>query len=109
MMGCDIYVNAAGGLEIKEPAADLAVFASILSSFRNRALPAYTVLLGELSLSGEVRPISQVYPRVREAVAMGFKRCILPEGNLPLINPVENIELTPILNVSQLSEMIFSQ
>jgi DNA repair protein RadA/Sms len=109
MMGCDIYVNAAGGLEIKEPAADLAVFASILSSFRNRALPAYTVLLGELSLSGEVRPISQVYPRVREAAAMGFKRCILPEGNLPLINPVENIELTPLLNVSQLSELIFSQ
>jgi DNA repair protein RadA/Sms len=107
MMGCDIYVNAAGGLEIKEPAADLAVFASILSSFRNRALPAHTVLFGELSLSGEVRPVSQIYPRLREAAAMGFKRCILPEGNLPLLDPVENIELAPIRTVSQLSELLF--
>jgi len=109
MMGCDIYVNAAGGLEIREPAADLAVFASILSSFRNRALPPHTVLLGELSLSGEVRAVNQIYPRVREAAAMGFKRCIIPEGNLPLINPVENIELIPIVTVSQLSDLVFSQ
>jgi DNA repair protein RadA/Sms len=107
MTSCDIYVNAAGGLEIKEPAADLAVFASILSSFRNRALPAHTVLLGELSLSGEVRPVSQVYPRIREAAAMGFKNCILPAGNLPLVDHVENIALAPIANVSQLSELIF--
>jgi len=109
MMGCDIYVNAAGGLEIKEPAADLAVFASILSSFRNRALPSHTVLLGELSLSGEVRAVNQIYPRVREAAAMGFKKCIIPEGNLPLMNPVENIELIPIVTVSQLSDLVFSQ
>jgi DNA repair protein RadA/Sms len=107
MTGCDIFVSAAGGLEIKEPAADLAVFASILSSFRNRALPARAVLLGELSLSGEVRPISQAYARLREAAAMGFRTCILPAGNLPLVNPVENIELIPIANVSQLSELIF--
>jgi DNA repair protein RadA/Sms len=107
MMGCDIYVNAAGGLEIKEPAADLSVFAAILSSFRNRSLPTHTVLLGELSLSGEVRPINQVYPRVREAAAMGFRKCIVPQGNLPLINPVENIELIPIRAVSQLSDLIF--
>jgi DNA repair protein RadA/Sms len=108
MMGCDIYVNAAGGLEVQEPAADLGVFAAILSSFRNRPLPSHTVLLGELSLSGSVRPINQVYARVREAAAMGFKMCIVPEGNLPLVNPVDNIELVPIGAVSQLSDLIFA-
>ncbi len=108
MMGCDIYVNASGGLEIDEPGSDLGVFAAILSSFRNRALPTHTVLLGELSLSGEVRPIAQAHLRVREAAAMGFRRCILPAGNLPLVDAVEGIELIGIKSVSELSEHIFS-
>src|SRR5207247_8476375 len=57
LMGCDIYVNAAGGLEIDEPAADLGIVSAVLSSFRNRPLKSGTVLLGELGLSGEVRPV----------------------------------------------------
>ncbi len=107
MGGCDIYVNAAGGLEIDEPGSDLGIFAAILSSFRNRPLPSHTVLLGELSLSGDVRPISQAYLRVREAAAMGFEKCILPAGNLPLVDPVEGIELIPIRTVAQLSDLLF--
>jgi DNA repair protein RadA/Sms len=107
MGGCDIYVNAAGGLEIDEPGSDLAIFAAILSSFRNRPLPPQTVLLGELSLSGDVRPISQAHVRVREAAAMGFARCILPAGNLPLVDPVEGIELIPVSTVAQLSDLLF--
>ena len=108
MMGCDIYVNAAGGLEINEPASDLAIFSAIISSFRNRALIGQTVLLGELGLSGEARSISQAHLRVREAAAMGFKRCILPAGNLPLVDEVAEIELIPIKNVQQLSDLVFS-
>jgi DNA repair protein RadA/Sms len=108
MGGCDIYVNAAGGLEIDEPGSDLGVFAAILSSFRNRPLPQLTVLLGELSLSGDVRPISQAHVRVREAAAMGFRRCILPAGNLPLVDPVEGIELVPVSTVAQLSDFLFA-
>ena len=107
MMGCDIYVSVAGGLEINEPASDLAVFAAILSSFRNRALPTHTVLLGELGLSGEARPISQVHARLREAANMGFRRCVLPAGNLPFLDPVEMIQLVPIKSVSELSDLIF--
>ncbi len=109
MMGCDIYVNAAGGLEINEPASDLAVFAAILSSFRNRALAADTVLVGELGLSGEVRPVSQVHLRVREALAMGFKRCILPARNLPLLDSIAGVQLQPVTNVAELSDLIFSE
>jgi DNA repair protein RadA/Sms len=108
IMDCDIYVNAAGGLQVDEPASDLALFAAILSSFRNRALPPHTVLIGELGLSGEVRPVSQAYLRVREAAAMGFRRCILPAGNLPLHDSVERIELVPLRTVLDLPDAIFN-
>ncbi len=107
MMGCDIYVNAAGGLEINEPASDLAVFAAILSSFRNRAISPDAMLFGELGLSGEVRPVSQVQVRVREAAAMGFRRCILPARNLPLLDRVPGVQLHGLTNVAELSDLIF--
>ncbi len=108
MAGSDIYVNTAGGLEIDEPGSDLGIFASILSSLRNRPLAAHTVLLGELSLSGDVRPVSQAHLRVREAAAMGFRRCILPAGNLPLVDSVGGIDLIPIKTVEQISDLLFA-
>ena len=107
MTGSDIYVNTAGGLEIDEPGSDLGIFAAILSSMRNRAMAPHTVLLGELSLSGDVRPISQAHLRVREAAAMGFRRCILPAGNLPLVDPVGKIDLIPIKTVGEISDLLF--
>jgi DNA repair protein RadA/Sms len=107
MAGCDIYVNTAGGLEINEPGSDLGIFASILSSLRNRPQTSHTVLLGELSLSGDVRPVSQAHLRVREAAAMAFRKCILPAGNLPLVDPVSGIELVPVKTVGEISEILF--
>ena len=107
MNGCDIYANTAGGLGVDEPGADLGIFAAILSSLRNRPLPAHTVLMGELSLSGDVRPISQAHLRLRETAAMGFLKCILPAGNLPLVEPVDGIELIPIRNVAEVSDLLF--
>lgn len=107
MSGSDIYVNTAGGLEIDEPGSDLGIFAAILSSLRNRPLASHTVLLGELSLSGDIRPISQVHVRVREASLMSFRKCILPAGNYPLVDPIEGIELIPVKNVAQLSDLLF--
>jgi DNA repair protein RadA/Sms len=105
--GCDIYVNTAGGLEIDEPGSDLGIFAAIYSSLRNRSLAPHTVLLGELSLSGDIRPVSQAQLRAREAAAMGFRKCILPAGNLPFVDTVENIELIPVKTVAQLSDLLF--
>ena len=107
LTGCDIYVNAAGGLEISEPAADLGIVAAILSSFRNHPVSSHTVLMGELGLSGEVRPVSQIYPRIREAAAMGFRKCVVPAGNLPLVESVASIELVPLRSVSELSDVVF--
>jgi DNA repair protein RadA/Sms len=107
MGGSDIYVNTAGGMEIDEPGSDLGIFAAIYSSLRNRSLSPNTILLGELSLSGDVRPVSQAQLRVREAAAMGFQKCVLPAGNLPLAEPVDGMELIPVKTVNQLSDLLF--
>jgi DNA repair protein RadA/Sms len=60
-----------------------------------------------LSLAGEVRPVAQAHLRAKEAVAMGFKKCILPAGNLPLVDRIDGIELVPVKTVAQLSDLIF--
>ncbi len=74
----DVYLNVAGGLRIAEPAADLAVAASLLSSLTGRPLSADTVVFGEIGLSGEVRPVHQTDPRLKEAAKLGFTRAIVP-------------------------------
>ncbi len=83
LMGDDVFVSVAGGLEIEEPAADLGVAAAVASSFRNRPVLPGTVLFGEVGLAGEVRSASQAALRVREVAQMGFSRCILPARNIP--------------------------
>lgn len=65
--GLDVYLNVAGGMKISEPAADLAVAAAILSAREDAALPAETVVFGEISLSGALRPASQTENRLKEA------------------------------------------
>ena len=77
----DVFVNVAGGLDLTEPAADLAVLAAVASSLRNRPISADVVVFGEVGLAGEVRATSQAALRIREAAQLGFKRCILPEAN----------------------------
>src|SRR5687768_11945182 len=77
----DVYVNVAGGMTVEEPAADLAILAAVASSLRNRPLLPQTVVFGEVGLAGEVRATSQAPLRLREAAQLGFKRCIVPDGN----------------------------
>lgn len=82
----DIFLNIAGGVKIDEPAIDLAVAMSIYSSFRDIPVDSDTVVLGEIGLSGEVRTISYIDKRISEASKLGFKKIILPKGNLKNIN-----------------------
>jgi DNA repair protein RadA/Sms len=77
--GQDVYLNVAGGLRINEPAADLAVAAALLSSREDRALPAETVVFGEISLSGAVRPVGQTEQRLKEARKLGFTAALMPD------------------------------
>lgn len=74
----DIFVNVIGGLAVGEPAADLAVAAAIASSVRNLPVRAESVLIGEIGLSGELRMVSQMPARLREAAKLGFKTAIVP-------------------------------
>jgi DNA repair protein RadA/Sms len=75
----DIFVNVVGGLTVDEPAADLAVAAAIASSVWDKPLAADLALIGEVGLSGELRAVSQLTARLREAAKLGFKRCIVPK------------------------------
>jgi len=74
----DVFVNVVGGLQVEEPAADLAVAAAIASSARNAPVRADTVLIGEVGLSGELRMVGQMPARLREAASLGFKTAVVP-------------------------------
>ncbi len=76
----DVYLNVAGGLKITEPAADLAAAAALLSSMANSALPQDEVYVGEISLSGAIRPAGHMISRLKEAQKLGFKRAVIPAG-----------------------------
>ncbi|MEQ3710614.1 MAG: DNA repair protein RadA [Tateyamaria sp.] len=78
--GLDVYLNVAGGMKISEPAADLAVAAALLSAREDSALPADTVVFGEISLSGALRPAPQTENRLKEAQKLGFASAIAPTG-----------------------------
>ncbi|MEL0286667.1 MAG: magnesium chelatase domain-containing protein, partial [Paracoccaceae bacterium] len=73
-----VYLNVAGGLKITEPAADLAVAAALLSALQNKSLPHDTVIFGEISLSGALRPVTQSENRLKEAKKLGFSRAVAP-------------------------------
>jgi DNA repair protein RadA/Sms len=79
----DVFVNVAGGARITEPAADLGVVLAAASSFMDRAVPADLVVVGEVGLTGEVRAVTAVDARLKEAAALGFQRAIVPAGPIP--------------------------
>ncbi|MBE9223246.1 DNA repair protein RadA [Cyanobacterium stanieri LEGE 03274] len=76
----DAYVASAGGLGVEEPAADLGMAIAIVASFRDRIVDPRTVLIGEIGLGGQVRLVSQMELRLKEAAKLGFKRAIVPKG-----------------------------
>jgi DNA repair protein RadA/Sms len=76
----DLYVNVIGGLRVDEPAADLAVALSIVSSFRDRQVDPSAVVAGEIGLSGELRSVGQLEIRLREAAKLGFERALVPRS-----------------------------
>jgi DNA repair protein RadA/Sms len=78
LAGRDVYLNVAGGLKVQEPAADLAVAAALLSSLNDCPVPGQTVIFGEIGLSGEVRPVSQMESRLKEAAKLGFGAAVMP-------------------------------
>ena len=76
----DIYLNVAGGLRVREPAADLAAAAALLSALTDKPLPQKMVAFGEVSLAGEIRPVTQMEARLKEAAKLGFTEALVPAG-----------------------------
>jgi DNA repair protein RadA/Sms len=77
----DVFLNVAGGLAVDEPALDLAAAAAVVSSFREIPLAEDLVLFGEVGLLGEIRTVPRPDERLREAVALGFRRCAVPASS----------------------------
>jgi DNA repair protein RadA/Sms len=100
LLNDDVFVNVAGGIEVDEPAADLGIVTAIASSFRNAPVDDGAAVFGEVGLAGEVRSISQASVRVREAYAMGFKRCVVPHGNVAGLEYDDAIEVVGVKNVA---------
>lgn len=103
----DIYLNVVGGLRVDEPAVDVGIASAIASSHLNRPVDPTMVLFGEIGLGGEVRGIQRVPVRLKEAQRMGFRRCLLPKGNLAQAKEHSNLELLGVESVGQMMEVLF--
>lgn len=98
----DIFLNIAGGLRIDEPALDLGVVVAIASSLLERPVPGGTAVCGEVGLGGEVRAVSQVELRLKEAARLGFSRLLLPRSNADRLRGIpEGAEVLPVSHVSE--------
>jgi DNA repair protein RadA/Sms len=98
----DVYLNVAGGMKIAEPAADLAAAAALVSSLAGEPLPRDTVFFGEISLSGDIRPVPQAESRLKEAAKLGFAKAFVPAGT----RVTGGLELTEISNVAELVSLV---
>jgi DNA repair protein RadA/Sms len=97
----DAYLNVAGGVKLDEPAVDLAIAISIASSFRDQATKPYDVVFGEIGLTGEVRGVSRIDQRVKEAEKLGFRRVIMPEKSLKGWIPPSGMEIIGVNTVAE--------
>jgi DNA repair protein RadA/Sms len=105
--GSDIFINVAGGVRVEEPAVDLGVVAAMASSFLDRPVDSRTVILGEVGLTGEVRAVSQMEVRVKEAARLGFSRCLVPKTNTSQLKSVTKMEVRTISSLKELLENLF--
>src|SRR5205085_9125098 len=106
LLGDDVFVNIAGGLEVDEPAVDLGLVTAIAASFRNRPIDAHTAVFGEVGLTGEVRGSTQAAVRAREAQALGFKRIVMPASNTSGLEKLLGLRVIGVRSVDEaLSEL----
>jgi len=107
--GEDVFVNIAGGLKVSEPSIDLGIATAMASSLKNEMIDLQTVMIGEVGLTGEVRSITQLDPRIIEAERLGFNRCVVPYTAKKGNNfPKSDMELCYVKDLSQAFEIIFS-
>jgi len=99
--GCDAYINVIGGLNIDDPGADLATILALASAYKDKPLRSDVAVFGEVGLTGELRQVSQVTPRLAEISRMGFKTCLLPYKTKGKLQAPEGLELINVKNITQ--------
>jgi DNA repair protein RadA/Sms len=107
LLKSDVFLNVVGGFEVDEPAADLAVIAAIVSSYRNQVVDPKTAVFGEVGLTGEVRGAMQAQARAREAQALGFKKIILPASNTAGLERLLGVRVVGVRSVEEALDELF--
>lgn len=98
----DVYLNVAGGIKLDEPSADLSIAMALISGITDRVIPDDLIAFGEIGLSGEVRAVSHIEYRVKEAVRLGFTKIVLPQKNSNQnLKVPENVQLLGVSNIYQ--------
>ena len=103
----DVFVNLVGGLRVDDPAIDLAVLAAVASSARDQALPDETILLGEVGLAGEVRSVSNIDRRLKEAKSLGFKSAVIPYRSKVKESDLPGLKLFKVRSVADVLKQLF--
>ncbi len=98
----DVYINVAGGIRLDEPSTDLSIAMSLISGITDKVIPDNLIAFGEIGLSGEVRAVSHIEYRVKEAVRLGFTKILLPQKNLSKhLKVPDGVELVGVSNIYQ--------
>lgn len=105
----DGYINVVGGMDVNEPAVDLALVAAIASSFRNKIIPTDFVLFGEVGLTGEVRPVNHIQQRLNESQKLGFKNCVVPKGNVEAVDIPKGLNVFGVSNIEEAFAVLFGR
>ena len=106
LSGSDIFLNAAGGARLNEPAADLGMVTALASSHLDKVIDPQTVIIGEVGLAGEVRAITQPETRVREAAKLGFTRAVIPAGSIKQVASLPGMEVIGVRSVEEALERL---
>ncbi|MCH7954614.1 MAG: DNA repair protein RadA, partial [Candidatus Marinimicrobia bacterium] len=97
----DVFVNLTGGLKISETSIDLGIVVAMASSFRDKPVDDGVVIIGEVGLGGEVRPVSLLNRRLKEAFDLGFKHAVIPKIKKESVKPPKGMRLTEVASVSE--------
>ena len=103
----DVYINVAGGLELSEPAADLALCAAVASSLKDRAVGPDVAVMGEVGLAGEVRAVPQCERRISECARLGFTTLIVPKTSAGRVHAPEGVKVIGVDTVTQALSILF--
>lgn len=98
--GCDAYINVIGGLNLNEPAADLAAVLALASSFRDKAVPDDLTAVGEVGLTGEIRSVNSLGQRLSEIRRLGFTKCLVPARGVKDLD-LPGLQLIPVRNIRE--------